>query len=83
VPSLNGKPGLVILCGLIFYTVVSLFIMYISNWLKFPFFTFLFVLALFFFLPHNNNHALAKYKMQRLTSRSMSGCRIVSILKNG
>jgi hypothetical protein len=60
VPSLNGKPGLVILCGLIFYTVVSLFIMYISNWLKFPFFTFLFVLALFFFLPHNNNHALAK-----------------------
>jgi hypothetical protein len=63
VPSLDGKPGLVILCGLIFYTVVSLFVMYISNWLKFPFFTFLFVLALFFFLPHNNNHALARVKV--------------------
>lgn len=39
-PSLDGKPGLVILCGLIFYTIISLFVMYISNWLRFPFFTF-------------------------------------------
>lgn len=69
VPSLDGKPGLVILCGLIFYTVVSLFIMYISNWLKFPFFTFLLVLALIFFLPHNNNHALAKLKDSSLDSQ--------------
>ena len=61
-PSLEGKPGLVILCGLIFYTIVSLFVMYISNWLRFPFFTFLLALALLFFLPHNNNHALAEVK---------------------
>jgi hypothetical protein len=59
-PSLDGKPGLVILCGLIFYTIISLFVMYISNWLRFPFFTFVLVLALLFFLPRNNNHALAK-----------------------
>lgn len=59
-PSLEGKPGLVIVCGLIFYTIVSLFVMYISNWLRFPFFSFLLVLALLFFLPHNNNHALEK-----------------------
>lgn len=60
VPSLEGKPGLVILCGLIFYTILSLFVIYISNWLKFPFFSFLLVLALVFFLPRNNNHALAE-----------------------
>src|SRR6218665_1286096 len=58
-PSLDGKPGLVILCGLIFYSIVGLFVMYISNWLRFPFFSFLLVLVLLFFLPHNNNHALA------------------------
>ncbi|MET0463331.1 MAG: hypothetical protein ABW007_09255 [Chitinophagaceae bacterium] len=63
-PSLNGKPGLVILCGLIFYTIISLFVMYISNWLRFPFFTFVLVLALLFFLPRNNNHALAKVNDQ-------------------
>lgn len=60
VPSLGGKPGLIILCGLIFYSIVVLFIDYISNWLKFPFFPFLLVIMLFISLPYNNNHALLK-----------------------
>lgn len=58
VPSLGGKPGLIILCGLIFYSLVGLLMDYISNWLKFPFFLFLLVIMLFVALPYNNNHAL-------------------------
>ncbi|MFM9909957.1 MAG: hypothetical protein ACKVOW_11435 [Chitinophagaceae bacterium] len=58
VPSLEGKPGLIILCGLIFYSLVGLLMDYISNWLKFPFFWFLLLLMLFISLPYNNNHAI-------------------------
>lgn len=58
VPSLGGKPGLIILCGLIFYSLVGLFMDYIYNWLKFPFFLFLLIIMLFVALPNNNNHAL-------------------------
>lgn len=62
VPSLDGKPGLIILCGLIFYTILGLFIIYISNRLRFPFFTFLLIIALLVSLPRNNNHALHAIK---------------------
>ncbi len=59
-PSLNGRPGLIILCGMIFYSILGMFIIYISNRLKFPFFTFLLIIVLLISLPRNNNHALEK-----------------------
>lgn len=59
-PSLNGKPGLIILCGMIFYSLLGMFIIYISNRLKFPFFTFLLIIVLLISLPRNNNHAIEK-----------------------
>lgn len=62
VPSLDGKPGLIILCGLIFYTILSLFLDGLSNKLKFPFFFLLIIVMLFLSLPRNNNHALREYK---------------------
>lgn len=57
-PSLEGKPGLIILCGLIFYSLIGLFTDYVSNWLRFPFFLSLVIVMLFVSLPRNNNHAL-------------------------
>ena len=58
VPSLEGKPGLIILCGLIFYSIVGLLMDYISNWLKFPFFLLMLIIMLFVSLPFNNNHTV-------------------------
>ncbi len=61
VPSLDGKPGLIILCGLIFYSILGLFLDALSNKLKFPFFFLLVIVMLFLSLPRNNNHALREY----------------------
>lgn len=57
-PSLDGKPGLIILCGMIFYSLTGMIFIYISNRLRFPFFTLLLIIVLLISLPRNNNHAL-------------------------
>lgn len=66
VPSLDGKPGLIILSGLIFYSVIGLIFIYISNLFKFPVFSFLLILILFVALPRNNNHAIDSIKDKTL-----------------
>lgn len=62
IPSLDGKPGLIILCGLIFYSLLGLLMDYISNRLKFPFFSLLLAAMLLVALPNNNNHELLQVK---------------------
>ena len=58
VPDLNGKPGLIILSALIFYTFIGLLINHVSNRLRLPVLLLIIILVVVVSLPRNNNHAI-------------------------
>lgn len=57
-PEQGGKPGLIVLTGLTFYTLVGLVINYISNRVRFSFFLLVILISVFIFFDRNNNHTI-------------------------
>lgn len=57
-PSLDGKPGLIILAGLTIYTLIGLVLNLLINRFKIPLFALAVIIALFIFSKYNNNHTI-------------------------
>lgn len=57
-PSLDGKPGLIILTGFTVYTLLGLVLNLLINRYKVPIFAMSVVIAVFFFSKCNNNHSV-------------------------
>lgn len=57
-PGLNGKPGLIVITGLTFYTLVGLLINYTTNRVKLPLFLIAVLVATLIFFNWNNNHSI-------------------------
>ncbi len=57
-PSLDGKPGLIILTGFTVYTLLGLVLNLLINRYKIPVFAIAVVIAVFFFSKCNNNHSI-------------------------
>ncbi|MEP7374999.1 MAG: hypothetical protein ABI675_16500 [Chitinophagaceae bacterium] len=57
-PSLDGKPGLIILTGFTVYTLFGLVLNLLMNRYKVPVFAITVFIAVFFFSKSNNNHSV-------------------------
>jgi hypothetical protein len=57
-PSIDGKPGLILLTGFTVYTLAGLILNLIINRLKVPVFLLLIIFAFFVALKRNNNHTI-------------------------